>query len=405
MNGRARLSLLLFALIGLGSSSASATVHYRLLRDPGYTSFCDINATVSCTEAYLSPWGSIFGVPVALLGVFWFGVAACLLVAERVARPQVRDGIPGYLFAWSTVGLAFIFYLAYGAFFVLKAVCVLCVLTYVAVIGIFLVSGAVSRVPMSTLPVRAARDLRAASTSPLALIVFVVFIAGAATAIAFFPRESAAASGGTSQQATPATSLTEDKRTEVERWFDSQPRAIVPVDPAGARVLVVKFNDYQCPPCRRTFEEYKPILGRYQSQYPGQVRFVSKDFPIDPECNTSTPNGGHLAACEAAVAVRLARAEQGEPAASRLEEWLFANQPMLNPASVRQGAREVGGVKDFDARYPAALQEVKTDTALGGLLGVRSTPTFFINGVKIDGGLQPEFFDAIIAHELKKTGK
>jgi protein-disulfide isomerase len=51
------------------------------------------------------------------------------------------------------------------------------------------------------------------------------------------------------------------------------------------------------------------------------------------------------------------------------------------------------------------LQQVKTDTALGGLLGVRSTPTFFINGVRIDGGLASPVFDAIIAHELKKAGK
>jgi protein-disulfide isomerase len=62
-------------------------------------------------------------------------------------------------------------------------------------------------------------------------------------------------------------------------------------------------------------------------------------------------------------------------------------------------------VQDFDARYAAAVQQVKTDTALGGLLGVRSTPTFFINGVRIDGGLAGPVFDVIVAHELKKAGK
>ena len=48
---------------------------------------------------------------------------------------------------------------------------------------------------------------------------------------------------------------------------------------------------------------------------------------------------------------------------------------------------------------------MKADIALGNLLGVSATPTFFINGVKVQGGLQPQFFDAAIAYELKKAGK
>jgi protein-disulfide isomerase len=32
---------------------------------------------------------------------------------------------------------------------------------------------------------------------------------------------------------------------------------------------------------------------------------------------------------------------------------------------------------------------------------VKATPTFFINGVRIEGGLKPEFLDQAIAHELR----
>ena len=46
--------LLVFALLGLGASVASSYVHYQMLADPTYTSFCDVSATVSCTQAYLS---------------------------------------------------------------------------------------------------------------------------------------------------------------------------------------------------------------------------------------------------------------------------------------------------------------------------------------------------------------
>jgi uncharacterized membrane protein len=408
MTSRTRLALLLFTVLGLGAATASATVHYRLLRVPGYTSFCDVNATVSCTEAYSSAWGSLFGVPVAVLGVLWFAAAAGLIVVERVAARPVRDNVPGYLFALSTVGLAFVLYLAYGAFFVLGVYCILCLLTYVAVVGIFLVSGAATRFPMTTLPARALGDLRAAVTNPVAATVLVLFVAGAASAIAFFPKDSragaASVSGSQAASAAPAAVLTTDQRSEAERWFDSQTRTIVPIDSGGARVLIVKFNDYQCPPCARTYQDYGPILARYESQYPGQVKFVSKDYPIDPECNTNTPGGGHLAACEAAVAVRLAR-ERGTVVATKLEDWLFANQQGLTPMGVRQAVETVAGIRDFDSRYPAMLQQVKSDAALGGLLGVRATPTFFINGVKIDGAMEARYFDAIIGHELKKTAR
>jgi protein-disulfide isomerase len=104
------------------------------------------------------------------------------------------------------------------------------------------------------------------------------------------------------------------------------------------------------------------------------------------------------------VAVRLAR-EKGEASAAKLEDWLFANQTVLTAAMVRDGARQIAGIQDFDARYPRVLEQVKSDAALGGLLGVKSTPTFFVNGVRIEGGMDPKYFEAIIGYELKKTSK
>jgi protein-disulfide isomerase len=146
--------------------------------------------------------------------------------------------------------------------------------------------------------------------------------------------------------------------------------------------------------------EYKPIFEKWAKQAPGKVRFVTKDFALERECNSVVSSDVHPAACEAAVAVRLAR-EKGK--AEAMEEWIFANQPQLTPASVRQAAKDVGGVQDMDARYAATLNLVKSDTAQGALLKVNSTPTFFMNGMRLPG-LRPEFFDAAIAWELKRVG-
>jgi hypothetical protein len=296
----------------------------------------------------------------------------------------------------STLGLAVSLYLGYASFVVLQAVCLLCVATYVAVVGLFITSGTATSFPMTTLPRRATRDIGSLVGHPAGLALTGLFVAGAALAVVFFPREAVTSA---SAQTAP---ISEDTRSEFDRWYEAQPRIKMPESLEGAAVLIYTFHDFQCPACRQAYLDYQPILQKYQASHPGAVRFVEKDYPLDPECNANAPNGVHLAACEAAVAVRLAkRTDKG----AALERHFFVNQQLLSPAWVRQAAQTVAGVQDFGAEYARMLEGVKADIALGNLMGVQATPTFFINGVKVQGGLQPQFFDAAIAYELKKAGK
>jgi len=386
-----------FAALGLAASSASTWVHYRLLHDPTYVSVCDVNATFSCSEAYTSQYGAVAGVPVALLGMLFFGFVIGLVVLCSRSK-SAAGNLPGYLFAASTIGLAAVMYLGYASYFILGTVCLLCVGTYVAVIGLFLTSGAAAKDPMSSLPVRAAHDLRTLARTPAALSVALVFVAGALAAVLMFPAGTVAASASEGEQAAPAAGAAQVR--EFEAWLAKQPREPIVAPADGAAVVIMKFNDYQCPPCRQTFMEYKPILAKWAKQAPGKVKFITKDFALERECNAGVSTDVHPAACDAAVAVRLAR-EKGK--ADAMEEWLFANQPTLTPASVRQAAKDVGGVLDMEARYQATLTLVKGDTAQGAQLKVTGTPTFFMNGMRLPG-LRPEFFDAAIAWELNRVG-
>ncbi|MGE0039878.1 MAG: vitamin K epoxide reductase family protein [Vicinamibacterales bacterium] len=398
--------LTLLALGGLAAALAATWVHYRLLQDPTYVSFCDAGSVVSCTEAYTSRYGSIAGVPVALIGVLYFGfVLGLIALCSRSASS--RENLSGYVFAASTAGLAGVLYFAYISFVVLGAVCLLCVGTYVAIIGLFLVSGAAAKFPMSTLPARAGRDLSALVRSPAALTAVAVFVAAAVASIVFFPTEpvSAMAAESASGAAAPAggaAAETEEQATlrqQLEAWLAAQPRVEVDAPRDGAEVLVVKFNDYQCPPCRQTYMDYTPIFAKYEREHPGKVKFVTKDFPLDPECNQFAQGGSHTSSCEAAVSVRLAR-EKGK--AEEMERWLFDNQPTLTPTAVREAARMIAGVTDFEARYPEMLQLVRADIAQGNALGVRGTPTFYMNGLQLPG-LRAEFFDAALAWELNRV--
>jgi protein-disulfide isomerase len=171
----------------------------------------------------------------------------------------------------------------------------------------------------------------------------------------------------------------------------------LPIPNDGSTVLIVKFSDYMCPACRQTYEWYKPVLGKYLSG--GQVRYVVKHYPLEGECNPSAPSN-HYASCEAAAAVIMARARG---TAQTLEQWIFSNQASLTPDSVKKAAREIGGIQDFDAQYSKALEEVKLDAGLGGVLGVNRTPTFYIAGRKLptETILPPQYFDYLVELALK----
>jgi uncharacterized membrane protein/predicted DsbA family dithiol-disulfide isomerase len=362
-----------------------------MLRDPTYTSFCDVSATVSCTQVYASRFGSFRGIPVAVFGAIWVALATLLAIAGLTGRPAVRESVPGYLFAGSTLALAVILYLGYASFVLLKTVCILCLITYAAVIGLFLVSGAATAVPMMSLPRRAAHDMKLLVTTPLAIILAILWIGASGSAVAFFPREA----NVDADAQLPAP--TQDQRSELERFLSQAPRVPLAIPNGGARLLIVKFNDFQCPACGQSYLMYKPILAKYEASNPGAIKVVLKDYPLNPDCNPNVHQMLHPAACDAAVAVRLATAH-GK--AEALEDWLYTHQKEMTPATVRQAARDVGGVTDFDAKYASTLELVKGDIALGKQLNITQTPTFFLNGVKVEGAWAPQFFDQAIGYEL-----
>jgi uncharacterized membrane protein/protein-disulfide isomerase len=391
MKQQTRIWLFIFVLLGLGASLTSFYVQYRMLGDPTYSSFCNFSQALNCETAYRSRFGTFQGVPVALGGVIWFTLALLLTIAVHPKGGAAESGAAAYLFLMSIPAVSVVLFLAYASILILNAVCILCVVTYLAVLGVFLISGATADAPLAGLPQQAVRDARALAARPFALGVAIVFLAGAASAVAFFPRAVV------DPRAALAAALAHQP-TEFDLWFESQIRVPIDVPTDGAQVLIVKFNDYQCPASAETYQTHGPVLATYQTARPGKVKVILKDYPLEPECNPNVATTVHDAACEGAVAVRLAERQRRGAA---MEEWLYTHKAGLTRAAVRQAAKEIGGVSDFDTEYPRVLALVQKDVDLGHRLGVKGTPTFFINGVRIDGTLEPQVLDQAIAHELR----
>jgi uncharacterized membrane protein/protein-disulfide isomerase len=401
MSKYARPALLVLAAVAFAASVASLYVHYQLIADPTYVSFCDVSETVSCEAVYKSAYGTVGGVPVAAGGVVWS--ALVLLFAGygmRNPRSEAAGRAAGYVFLLSVVGLASVFYFAYASFFVLQKACPLCMAVYVSVVGVFLLSSSMAP-PLGALLSRVRQDIRETAASPTAVGLGAAWLLASLALVALFPREPIRITGeAVAQAAVPIEALDQAQVAEWYKWLDAQPRvpAVAALTPPGVKVFVIKFNDYQCPACRMTYFAYKDIFAKYEASNPQEFRYETRDYPLDPECGMG---GAHPSACEAAVAVRLARAKDPE-SAKRLENWLFERQDSLSRDLAKQGLSEIAQVNSYDADYPKTLEAIRADVKLGTSVGVTGTPTFFVNGIQV-GSLRPAYLDAAIAYLLAKT--
>ena len=203
--------------------------------------------------------------------------------------------------------------------------------------------------------------------------------------------------------------MSPSEQAAFEKYWLAKPLANGTPRPKGQtspRVHVDLFLDWQCPACRAEYLAYGPVFADIQKRDPLKLVVDYHDYPLNKRCNPHVPVEMHPAACEAAVAVRLAK-EHGNEAA--MIDWLFRNQESLTPETVRQAAATVGHIPDFDARAASMPMRslIERDTATGAQLGVHSTPTCFINGVLARGEndrlMSPGEIRAAIEIELKRV--
>ncbi|MFC4010035.1 DsbA family protein [Nonomuraea purpurea] len=158
---------------------------------------------------------------------------------------------------------------------------------------------------------------------------------------------------------------------------------------ADGKVTLVEFLDFECEGCRAYF----PVVEQLRKTYAGKVTFVARYFPIS----------SHFNAERAARAVE-ASAQQGKFDAMYQQMYQTQTQwaEKQAPADTffRGMAQGLGlDMAAWDKAYddPATLARVKKDAADGEALGVQGTPTFFLNGKKIEPRDSDEFKAAIDA--------
>lgn len=157
----------------------------------------------------------------------------------------------------------------------------------------------------------------------------------------------------------------------------------------AAKVALVEYSDFQCPACGA----YYPLLRRITEEYANDVVFTYRHFPLQQHAN-------------AVPAARAAEAAALQGKFWEMHNLIFERQNAwtseANPTEIFMGyARELDLSADQfrrDYEADAGSDRAKTDFQSGLRAGVNATPTFFLNGKKIENPRSYDAFKAIL-HE------
>jgi protein-disulfide isomerase len=168
----------------------------------------------------------------------------------------------------------------------------------------------------------------------------------------------------------------------------------------GSKVTLVEYGDFQCPPCANIY----PVVKDISTKYKNRLQFVFRNFPIAD----LHPNA------KAAAASAEAAGLQGKY--WQMHDKLYENQSSWSDLSATDRTKFFDNLasslslnmKKFDADMAtsAITDKINYDIALGTKVSVSGTPTFFLDGVKLDTTAysNESTFKDTINTDLKKAG-
>ena len=163
--------------------------------------------------------------------------------------------------------------------------------------------------------------------------------------------------------------------------------------PTNPSVSLVEFGDFECPAC----SAYNPLVKQVLAEFAGKITFAFKNFPLSQHAN-------------APISSYAAEAAGLQGKYWQMHDKLYESQSdwanSTDAKAIFEGyAKDLGlNVTQFDSDISS--QKVKNfiqkDVADGTTIGINSTPTFYVNGVKIDSPGSLDGFKKIIQEAINK---
>lgn len=161
-----------------------------------------------------------------------------------------------------------------------------------------------------------------------------------------------------------------------------------------AGVTLVEYGDYQCPFC----EQYYPVVKQVAAEFNDQIHFQFRNFPL-----TQVHQNAFAGA-------RAAEAAAAQGKFWQMHDLLYENQSQWSESSnpsqyFTQYAQQLGlNVSQFEKDYSSnkVNDTINADMAEGNRLNVQGTPTFFLDGKKVQVNADVKSFETQIKAEIAK---
>lgn len=388
-------------MVGILLSLYLLVQHTRLKAGiQGGPSLCSIGGPFNCEAIDSSAYSEILGIPLAGIGAVFF--AFCVFVLLTAAPSRRRLGLLTALLVGASLftALADLFLMGIQVF-VISKYCLFCLLTYVAN-GLILVGSVQTFIPEGRFGLAKLKQAlrvtgEGTSFSAPTLLIVGVGVLGAMTLVALVPSFV--------RTDAPANLKMEDAMTQFFEGWKKQSIKQIDIKEgdgtlgnASSRVRIVVFSDFECPHCRKTAFTMNSALHSLKDR----VYMVFKHFPLDSACNSLLQYKLHAHACELA--------NLGYCAKRKGKFWEFHDRVFFNmdEEDIKKGSDFIKGqlkdlftAKEYDAcqKDAAAKKNTELDLKLGSDLGVRGTPTVYINGKHVTIPLTVENLQKLVEIE------
>lgn len=237
--------------------------------------------------------------------------------------------------------------------------------------------------------------------------IIILIVLGAALGSAWYLTRAIPASPtlGSQSQATPASQgspglqtspVAQQQQPVVQGVPGAEPPHVL--GPASAPIQLEEFGDFECPPCGM----FHPILKQMHEEFGDKLAITFREFPLVPTHQHA------LAAASAAEAAALQGKfwEMHDLLYEHQNEWKaeFDVRPRFEAYAKQIGLDVERYKRDVNGDFVA--QRIFADGKRGHSLGVKGTPTVFMNGREVPfDNLPAEKLRVVIQNELRSSGK
>lgn len=369
---RAHALFLFFAVAGIVASIISAEHWYSLqLGKGGGPAFCNATEYWNCDRASLSSVGQIASIPLGIFSAIYFSILILLSFTRGISsRLLFMLHLPAWLISA---------YLVYQLVFVLQTGCILCYIIDLCWLGSGISSWFI-KVPGGLKP------KLATGIGFIGLLLFSIYPFNHWRELKKLPSS--------------------EELNRFRAWYRALPSHDIPLispmtrenyNSSSKPIIVAEFSDFACPFCEKASRSLVPYLLAQKD-----LKFVFFPLPLDANCHPDLKRQVHPHSCDwSRVAICAAQQDQFW----KIHDELYSINSEGGRAVTDENLKKLGIQPEVIRQCMEAPQTEETLTKLIQVardLKVNATPTFYLNGKRIQGIIDPRLF-SILLEEARKA--